>query len=161
MQGEDRCTITKSRRKTTPPQAPKQHITSTIAPFLFSSHYAVCCICLSLPSCNVTERFSHVTALQEGKHVSLLETSTSTTERNSDPVSFSLVAPIHQEGIIIGEDVLAYTGVRSKQGLKYPVSRSAAHPRPVLAAVRSQHTARAPAPEDALSGRRDDALNLV
>lgn len=70
----------------------------------------------SLHPCNITECFSPITALQEGKDISLLETFTSTTQSNSDPVSFSLVTLIHQEE----KEVLAYTGVRSKQGLKIP-----------------------------------------
>jgi len=81
MQEEDRCTVTKIGRKTNqapnPPQTTYHTYHSTILLFLPAVLFAVFAS-PSLHPCNITEPFPHVTALQEGKHIPLLETSTPT-----------------------------------------------------------------------------------
>ena len=106
-------------KQTKHPTHPKQHITPTIA--LFFYFFLLCCLLyLPLPP------FIHAT-LQSPSLTSQLCRKGNTfpfwkhpPPQPKDPVSFSLVIPIHQEGTITGKEILAYTGVRSKQGLTIP-----------------------------------------
>lgn len=137
---EKTCTITKTGRKINE-KNPEQHITSTIAPFLFSSYYAVFCICLSLPA-----PMQHYGALLPRHSSAGRKThfpSGNIHNLGKFRSSFSLVTPMYQERII-GKEVLVYPGAESKQGLEASHQLLGSSPLPGAGCSNSQPTTQAP-----------------